>query len=138
MSTTTGTPPACVTASRVATNVMAGTMTSSPGSRPDASNPNRRASSPLATPTQYGLLQYDANSRSNVATWGPLVNAPLSSNSSRSARSRGFSGACIKDRSRNGTETACASSAGCADMHRPYPDRYGTATADGPAFGQLR
>ena len=33
-STTTGTPPACVTASSVATNVFAGTITSSPGSRP--------------------------------------------------------------------------------------------------------
>ncbi len=57
MSATTGTPPAWVTASRVATNVSAGTITSSPGSSPAARSASLRASSPLAVPTQRVVPQ---------------------------------------------------------------------------------
>jgi hypothetical protein len=45
-------PPAWLTASNVAMNVLAGTMTSSPGSIPAATSPSRSASSPLASPMQ--------------------------------------------------------------------------------------
>ena len=45
--------PAAVTASAVATNVLAGTTTSEPGGRSAASRARCNASVPLATPTAY-------------------------------------------------------------------------------------
>ena len=51
-STGTGTPPACVTASKVATKVIAGTSTSAPCSKPRPISASRSASSPLASPMQ--------------------------------------------------------------------------------------
>ena len=76
MSTTTGRPPAWITASSVAMKVIAGTITSSPGSITAAWSASRNASSPLATPTQVRAPQYEANARSNDATCGPPVNVP--------------------------------------------------------------
>ena len=48
----TGVAPTWLTASKVAMNVMAGTITSSPGPTPRAWSASRSASSPLAMPTQ--------------------------------------------------------------------------------------
>jgi hypothetical protein len=50
-STNTGLAPTANTASAVAMNVLAGTMTSSPGPMPSAARLSWRAAVPLATPT---------------------------------------------------------------------------------------
>ena len=52
-------------------NVLAGTITSSPGSIPAANSASRRASRPLDIPTQCAAPQYEAKRSSNSATCMP-------------------------------------------------------------------
>ncbi len=66
-------PPACRTAANVATNVFAGTITSSPGSIPAASRPSRSASRPLDIPTQCAAPQYAANALLELRHLRPVV-----------------------------------------------------------------
>ena len=75
-STGTTVAPVCATASQVAINVCAGTITSSPGPIPRARNGSTSASSPLPTPTQYFAPQYSAKAASNSATAAPPIYIP--------------------------------------------------------------
>ena len=53
---------------------------------PAAISANRTASVPLATPTQYFVPQYSANSRSKPSTCGPPMNAAERTASRNAAR----------------------------------------------------
>src|ERR1051325_1540211 len=109
ISTGTGRPPACVTASRVATKVFAGTITSSPGSIPEAISPRRSASSPLASPIAVDVPTYSANASSNSRTAGPLMNAFESISAEKDSSSSSFRAPCIAPRSRKGTRISTVS-----------------------------
>src|SRR5215210_1671114 len=67
----TGVPPSQSTASAVAKKLKAGTMTSSPGSRPSARRERISASVPLATATHAGSSRSSAKAFSNSRTSGP-------------------------------------------------------------------
>src|ERR1043166_9083327 len=108
-SRTTGRPPACVTASRVATKVFAGTITSSPGSSREAISPRRSASSPLASPIAVDVPTYSANASSNSRTAGPLMNAFESISAEKDSSSSSFRAPCIAPRSRKGTRISTVS-----------------------------
>src|SRR3954451_14820606 len=66
-----GVAPASTTASAVATNVFAGTTTSSPRPTPSARSVSVRASVPLPTATAHAVEQYAAQARSNRSTSSP-------------------------------------------------------------------
>lgn len=108
---------------------MAGTMTSAPGSRSRATRPSRRASRPLAAPTQNDDPQYSANACSNRPTASPLVNAPVFERSTTSARNASRICAFIQPRSRNGTDTRCSMLATLA----PYPGTHDRQAVVGAA-----
>ena len=101
-------PPACVTASSVATKVIAGTITSSPRSRPAAISAIRSASRPLDIPTQRATPVSAANASSKRATAGPFTNAPVSISSAKSWRISADNDACVLARSMKGTPTTQA------------------------------
>ena len=71
----TGVAPTWLTASAVAINVALGTITSSPGLMPNASNDKNKASVPLPTPEHASLSVYSANCFSNFPTYEPLIKA---------------------------------------------------------------
>ncbi len=72
-STKTGVAPMWLTASAVAMNVLAGTMTSSPGLTPAASSASLTASVPELTPTAWLQPQNAAKASSNCWSSGPMV-----------------------------------------------------------------
>ena len=78
MSTRTTRAPIRATASAVATNVLAGSTTSSPRPTPAARRASSTASVPLATPTQCWTPENAANSRSKPATSSPPTKAVFS------------------------------------------------------------
>src|SRR4051812_10635180 len=75
-STNTGTAPVAQTAAAVGTAVKAGTITSSPGPMPSATNGSRNASVPDDTPTACARPVYVLSSDSNSASSGPNRYAP--------------------------------------------------------------
>jgi len=89
MSTNTGTAPAWSTASAVATNVNAGTITWSPGPMPAAVSATWRAAVPLLVAMQCVEPRYLAHSRSRPRTSGANGpdRTPRSSTPSTAARS---------------------------------------------------
>src|SRR3972149_5549792 len=93
MSTKSGRAPACEIASVVAMKVRGTVTTVSPRWTPAAMSAKRRASVPLAMPTQKRDSQNWAKSRSNSWTMGPPMNpavsrAALKTESRSSRRSR--------------------------------------------------
>src|SRR3954471_22730678 len=74
-STKHGRAPTSVTASAVAMNELAGTITSSPGPIRSARSASARASVPEATPTAKRVPHASANSRSKLSTSSPRVKA---------------------------------------------------------------
>ena len=90
-STNTGSAPVADTAAAVATNVFAGTMTSSPGLTPRARSTSSSAVEPDATPIACRTPQYSANQRSNSATSGPPMNADRPITEAIAASIAGFS-----------------------------------------------
>ena len=102
-SANTGVAPACKTASAVATNVMAGTITSSPGPTPAALNARDRASVPEAQPAAALTLCAVANCCSKVTTHCPPMNLPLARASENAASSWGRNFSCRPARSKSST-----------------------------------
>ena len=92
-------------------NVAAGTSTSSPGPISMASSASRSASRPLASPTHSATPTYSANARSNSATAGPFVNAPVDMLAERSERTPSWIGSKLLLRSMNGTSTEASDEA---------------------------
>ena len=93
MSQNTGVAPVGAIASALAKNVNEGTTTSSPGPTPMARSAIVIASVPLATPIACSTPSSCANSVSNAATFGPRMNAELSTTSLIAARISARSGA---------------------------------------------
>ena len=75
-STKTGDAPVAHTAAAVGTAVKAGTITSSPGPTPTASNARRSASVPEATPTAWRRPVNAASSVSSASSSGPRRYVP--------------------------------------------------------------
>src|SRR6266850_4136724 len=73
MSTSTGFAPQWITAAAVATNVIDGQRTSSPGPMPSAFRARNSAAVPLQTATASAVPQRIANALSNACVRGPAV-----------------------------------------------------------------
>ena len=106
-STRHGVAPARLTASAVAMNELAGTMTSSPGPTPSACRARTIASVPEETPTACGASNAEASSASKRSSASPIVKAPVAAiratTSSSSATSAGSS---LSSR-RSGIRSSC-------------------------------
>ena len=76
-----GVAPARTIAAALAMNVLAGTMTSSPGPMPSAVRVSCSASVPFATATAYSVPQKRAQLRSKDPTAGPPIYRPRSTES---------------------------------------------------------
>ncbi len=98
-----GRAPARTIASTVATNVLAGTTTSSPGPIPTARRARWRASVPLATPTAYRVPQNSAHSSSNCVTRSPPTNCCDLVSCSQPASTSSRTSSDMPPRSRNGS-----------------------------------
>jgi hypothetical protein len=72
----TGVAPVYATALTVATKVIEGTTTSSPGPRPAAAQARCSAAVPLVTARAWRAPVKAANSRSNASVSGPMLNHP--------------------------------------------------------------
>src|SRR5205823_11546149 len=73
MSTSTGFAPQCITAAAVATNVIDGQRTSSPGPMPSAFSARKSAAVPFETATASVVPVRLANAFSNACVRGPAV-----------------------------------------------------------------
>ena len=87
MSQNTGTPPQCATIAAVATQVKAGTITSSPGFSPSALSATCSAAVPELTATPCAIPLHDATAASNPWHSFPWVSQPLSNTRRTAARS---------------------------------------------------
>src|SRR3989449_9344407 len=115
MSMKSGHAPACEMASVVAMKVNGTVTTVSPGWTPAATSARRRASVPLAIPTQNCESQNSEKSRSNSCTTGPPMNPAVSRAVSKTDRSSSRSSRCTVTSSRNGISPVL--------MRRPRPGR---------------
>ena len=75
-SANTGVAPVYAMALTVATKVIDGTTTSSPGPSPAVAQIRCRAAVPLATASACRAPTYAANSRSSAAVCGPMLSQP--------------------------------------------------------------
>ena len=107
-STTTGRAPARTTAIAVATNVLAGRITSLPGPIPAARMINSRASVPFATPTQCADPLNSAKARSNAATDSPRMKSVRPAARVKASRSSLSIDACCAARSTSGIRSLTA------------------------------
>ena len=85
LSTSTGVAPACSTAFAEATNVIAGTRTSSPGPMPSAMSASVSAAVHEARQRACGTSTYSDSMASNRCTFGPVPTQPERSESTTSA-----------------------------------------------------
>src|SRR4051812_8564359 len=108
-STSTGSAPTRLTASAVATNVFAGTITRSPQQVPSARSARTSASVPDETATQLRTSDAAAaNSSSNATTSGPFTNAPARRTRLQASRISPCSPACCSARANSGTSNSVA------------------------------
>ena len=89
MSTNRGVAPQSSTAFSVATNVNAGTITSSPGPTSSARSDRISASVPLSTATAWAVPVTSRTACSNRSTIGPCTSRPDRSTSRTSSSSSG-------------------------------------------------